>query len=177
MLHNPASLAALFRRAEVNEHGAVVQNIDVIVRIVHIFAAVTAAGAAFYQLIAVRPALMELEDDLRRRVAESIARRWFSIVLLLIVLLLATGLYNFIAVRVPELRGKPNAGLYHALFGIKFLVVLASFHAATVLSLPGPRGDRWRAKSGFWLPFLATMFATAIVIGVVLSRFESIFDK
>lgn len=152
-------------------------SIAVMIRIVHIFAAIAAAGAAYYQWFAVRPALQELDEELRRRVADGIARRWFGIVLLLVVVLIATGLYNFLAIRVPELRGKPNAGVYHALFGIKFLAALAAFHAATVLSLPGPRGDRWRARSGFWLPFLGAMLAIVIVIAVFLAKFESIFIK
>lgn len=155
--------------------GARVDSIAIVIRIVHIFAAITAAGAAFYHIFAVRPVLQELDEDARKRIVDGIARRWFPIVLLLVVMLIATGLYNFLAIRVPELRGKPNAGLYHALFGIKFLAALGAFHAATVLSLPGPRGDRWRARSGVWLPFLAGMLAIVIVIATLLAKFESIF--
>lgn len=157
--------------------GANVQNFEIVIRIVHIFAGVVVGGAAFFQLIAVRPALLELDDAARQRAWHAIARRWFGLVVTLIVVLLATGLYNFVAVRVPQLRGHPSAGLYHAMFGIKFLAVLAAFHAATVLSLPGPRGDRWRARGAFWLPLLAAMVTIAVVLGVLLSRFEALVGK
>ncbi|MBL8880051.1 MAG: hypothetical protein JNG88_13100 [Phycisphaerales bacterium] len=153
------------------------QNAEVLIRIVHIFAAVMVGGAAFYQLIAVRPALLELDEASRQKAWHGIARRWFGMVITLLVVLLATGLYNFIAIRVPALRGKPSAGLYHALFGVKFLAVLAAFHAATVLSLPGARGDRWRARGGFWLPFLGLMITIAIVLGGLLTRFETVFSN
>lgn len=148
-----------------------------LIRVVHIFAAVLAGGAIFHSLVAVRPGLTSLDEAHRANLAREIARRWFVVVQILLALLLVTGLLNFVLIKAPLYRGHPHAGVYHGLFGLKFLLALGVFHAATVLTLPGPKGDRYRAKAGFWLPFAAVLVTLVIVVGGVLYNFTRFWGE
>lgn len=138
------------------------------VHFVHVLAAIVAAGAAFFQWWAVHPALARYDMDLRRRVRESIADRWRLIVFACIVLLIATGLTTYVAFRIPALKTDPNRGLYHALFGVKFLAALGSFHCAAVLALPGVKGQAYRDRARFWLPFMVVLLVIVILLASVL---------
>jgi hypothetical protein len=147
----------------------------VVIRVIHIGAAIAAGGALIYQLLAVRPALAILPDASRFELRRAQAARWFPIVLVLIVALLASGLANYLIFKIPLYRTHPDKGLYHALFGLKFLAALGVFHVATVLSLPGARGDRWRDRAGLWLGLGATLLAVVVIAGAVLGNFPSLF--
>ena len=137
-------------------------------RLLHILAGIAAAGGAMFQLIAVHPALQTLDADARRTAREAIAARWSTVVFAAIAILLVTGLVNFLAYKIPAMRTSDMKGLYHGLFGVKLLLALAAFHAAAVLALPGPRGERYRDKAGGWLRYLVALLVLVIVLGVVL---------
>lgn len=142
----------------------------VILRATHIAFAIVVAGAAFYQLAILRPSLADSDAAERKALLSRNLSRWRPVVFLSIALLLVTGLVNFVAFRVPLFRGLPNAGFYHALFGLKFLAALAAFHAATVLVLPGEKFDaKYRSRAGFWLTYLVTLFALMVVLGSVMN--------
>lgn len=147
----------------------------VVIRVIHIGAAIVAGGALAYQLLAVRPALAALPETQRGELRRALAARWLPIVLVLLALLLATGLANYLVFKIPLYRTHPEKGLYHALFGLKFLAALGVFHVATVLSLPGPRGDRWRDRAGLWLGLGATLLAVVVVAGALLGNFPALF--
>jgi uncharacterized membrane protein len=142
-----------------------------VIGVLHVFAAVLAAGGAFFQLFALHPALAQLPADSRRPIREAIAARWRMVVFISIAVLLVTGFANFLIFKVPEHSKHPHKGIYHGLLGLKILAALLSFHAATVLALPGSRGEKYRDQAGFWLKFLATCLTIVIVIAVVLNRF------
>jgi hypothetical protein len=147
----------------------------VVIRVVHIGAGIAAGGALAYQLLALRPALAALPDVQRVELRGALAARWFPIVLVLLVLLLASGLANYLVFKIPLYRTHPDKGLYHALFGLKFLAALGVLHLATVLSMPGPRGDRWREKAGLWLCLALTLLVVVIVAGALLGNFAALF--
>lgn len=143
------------------------------IRILHITMAIAAAGGVFFQLIALHPALQPLDGAQRRAIRESIVSRWRIVVFSAIAILLVTGLVNFLMYKIPELRTHPMKGLYHGLFGLKFLLALLSFHGATVLVLPGAKGERYRDNAGFWLKYMSVLFVLIIVIAAVLRNFPS----
>ncbi|QOJ14997.1 MAG: hypothetical protein HRU75_10220 [Planctomycetia bacterium] len=147
----------------------------VVIRFVHILAAVVAGGAAIFQWWAVRPAMAVLDEPARAELRERIARRWFGIVVFLAVALLATGLMNFLMFKVPEYRGHSQKAVYHAVFGVKLLVALVVLHQATVLSAPGPRGEKRRAQPGRWNLLVAGV-VIVIALGAVLSNFGRLFS-
>lgn len=144
----------------------------IILRILHIGSAIIAAGAIFFQFLALHPALLTLPETERAALRAQMLPRWRPVVFVCILLLLATGLLNFVLYKVPEYRGTPHAGLYHGLLGVKILAALAVFHAAAVLVMPTSTGERYRARAGFWLTYLVVLLALIVVIGALLSRFK-----
>lgn len=143
-----------------------------VIHLFHIGAAMLAVGGAVFQLIALHPALQSVDAVQRRALRESIVQRWSTVVFVCIGVLLVSGLYNFIAVKIPMLRDNPDKGLYHGLFGLKFLLALAAFHAAAVLALPGPKGEKYRDKAGFWLKYLVVTLALTFVVAVLMGSFR-----
>lgn len=145
-----------------------------ILRIVHIGAAILAAGGAFFQLMALHPALAALSPEQRLPIREAVMDRWRKVVFICIALLLLSGLLNFMLFKLPELKPYPSSikGMYHGLFGLKVIAALGSFHAASVLALPGAKGQRYRDNAGFWLRFLAIMLLIVILAGSALRNFK-----
>lgn len=143
------------------------------IRILHILPAVLAAGGIFYQLIALHPSLQTLEPAVRRPLREAIVARWRNVVFASILVLLVTGLLNFVLYKIPEYKPHPDKGLYHALFGVKLLLALMAFHGASVLVLPGAKGEKYRDNASFWLPYLAALMVGIIIIGAVLRNFPA----
>ena len=148
--------------------------VAVLVRAVHIAAAAMMIGAAAFQLFALRPALHAVEEAKRAELGAALIGRWRRFVLAAIAILFVTGMANFLF-KLPAYRGHPSVGIYHGLFAVKFLAALAVFHAATVLVMPGPRFDRYRARAGFWLTYLLVLFALIILLGGVLNGFLDLF--
>jgi uncharacterized membrane protein len=148
---------------------------ELLLRVLHIAAAIAAAGGILFQYVALRPALTSLDEargaELRRRIAD----RWRPIVFASVAILLLTGLLNFLLLRVPQYRGQPLAGLYHGLFGLKLLAALLVFHPAVMLVLPGHKGDVYRAKAGFWLSYMLVLLGLIVVLAAILRLFPSLF--
>ncbi len=140
----------------------------VVLRVLHTGSAALAAGGVVFQMAALHPTLGGLAPETRLPIRESVVARWRLIVFSVISILLVTGLINFVVYKMPEFQGASNAGLYHGLFGLKFLAALLAFHGATVLALPGKKGEAYREGAGFWLKYLAVLFAIIFVLGAVL---------
>lgn len=148
---------------------------DVLIRVLHIGAALAVGGGALFQWWAVHPALATLDDARRVELREALVARWRVIVWSAIGLLLLTGLLNFVLNKIPELKPHPQKGIYHGLFGLKFVLALAAFHAGAVLTLPGPKGARYRANGGFWLMLLVAYIAAIVLLGAILRDFNQFF--
>src|SRR4029453_18245806 len=101
-----------------------------VVHFLHVGAAILAAGGAFFQLFALHPTLSQLPPESRKPIREAIVSRWRPIVLASIVVLLITGLINFVAFKIPAYKLHPHKGLYHGLLGVKIIAALIAFHAA-----------------------------------------------
>jgi hypothetical protein len=151
------------------------ESLLVVLRVLHIAAASAVVGAVVFQAFAVVPTLRQLDEHQRAQLSGGFATRWRSIAFLMIGILLLTGLVNFLLFKIPEFREHPSKGLYHALFGIKFLLALAAFHSATVLVLPGEKGDRYRARAGGRLWLLTFLFAAIIILAAVMRYFNELF--
>lgn len=148
---------------------------ELLLRILHIAAAIAAAGGALFQYVALHPALSALDEGRSAEFRSRIADRWRPIVFASVALLLLTGLLNFLLFRVPQYRGQPLVALYHGLFGVKLLAALLVFHPAIVLVLPGRKGDEYRTKAGFWLSYMLVLLGLIVVLAAVLRFFPSLF--
>lgn len=131
----------------------------VLFRWMHLLAAITAVGGTFFMRWAMLPTIAELPENEQRSVHAGIRARWAIPVHASIAFLLLSGFYTFI---FRSLRLHQGDGLYHGLFGIKFLLALAIFFIATMLVGRSPAAERFRLKRRFWLS-LNVWLAIAVV--------------
>ena len=95
----------------------------------HILSAVTLIGGALAWRFAAIPGIQLLEAETRRKVDEAIAAAWRPAVILSVLGLLISGVYNLMrrAIQTPQ---------FHMLFGVKMLLVLHVFVVAILASRP-----------------------------------------
>jgi uncharacterized membrane protein len=123
--------------------------LTIVVRWVHILAAVIAIGGLFHMRYVLMPAVREaLSDEEHQRLRKSVSSRWSRIVNIAIGVLLLTGFYNFFTIGLEKSQGAPT---YSMLFGIKFLLALAVFFISSALVGKAKVFDGMRAKAGMWM--------------------------
>lgn len=122
--------------------------LSILFRWMHILAAITAVGGTFFMRWALLPTVAELRPAEQERVHSGIRARWAIPVHASIGFLLLSGFYNFVFVSLPR---HPGDGLYHGLFGVKFLLALAIFFIATMLVGRSPAAERFRQNRRLWL--------------------------
>ena len=138
--------------------------VGVVLRWLHIVPAVAAGGATLFALIALLPALDGMPEPSRRELREKVAAKWRVPFIVCTTLLLLSGLANFILFQAPAHRGQP---VYHALFGVKFLLSLALFALAIVLTSTRNWSARWRESRGAWLALTLITLAVVLLGGVM----------
>lgn len=121
-----------------------------ILRWVHIVAAIGAVGGALFMRFALLPAAdAALDDEVHTKLREAVRGRWARVVHTCIALLLVTGGVNFVLFALqPNMQAIP----YHPIFGVKLLAAFAVFFIASILvgrgtGFPSIRGNRARALS------------------------------
>src|SRR5262245_25697921 len=145
--------------------------IALVSRWAHILAAITAVGGTIFIRYALLPALAAFPDAERRALHESLRARWSKAVMVSIALLLASGLYNFIMIN--RSLGAGNEAMqgmkpmYHALFGVKFLLAVGIFFIASALVGRSAAFEKVRANARLW----ATVNVSLAVVLVCLSGF------
>ena len=124
-----------------------------IMRWMHILSAVFAVGSLALLRAAVLPALAMsgLPPETIASVRAGICRRWQMAFHLMIVLFLASGFYNYLMVTRHLHEDQP---LYHALFGIKFLLALVLFFLGIAVLSSRPWSVRWRDNEAVWAALL-----------------------
>jgi uncharacterized membrane protein len=135
--------------------------LPVLMRWIHILAAITAVGGTLFLRFVLLPAAsraLSPEDHVRLR--ETMIGRWQRIVHACILAFVVSGFYNYLAITRFDHEGQP---FYHALFGIKFLMALCVFALAVILTSKRPWPEALRANMRFWGALLA-----GAAIGVVL---------
>ena len=100
---------------------------------------VTLIGGILYARFVMNPASSTLAPDARAGLENDAAGRFRSLVYAAMTLLVLSGVYNF-------LYKNPRTALYHALFGVKILLVLHVFAIAILAT--GPNNPR-RARQMF----------------------------
>jgi uncharacterized membrane protein len=136
-----------------------------LMRWLHMVSAVAVAGSVFFYVLALGPALNRaLTAEQRAALREPLMRRWKMIVHPAILLFLVSGFYNYIRVTAPQ---HPDQPLYHALFGVKFLVSLGVFALAIVLTSTRPWSERWRERRGAWLLLAIAALAVVLIGGAM----------
>jgi uncharacterized membrane protein len=113
------------------QDGAGVDLVALVMRWLHLLSAILMlGGAVFMRFILLPAASSTLDADTHDRLRAAILPRWRRAIMVYVTLFLVSGFYNFFMVGLPAHRQDP---LYHALFGIKFLVAMAVFAIAMML--------------------------------------------
>jgi uncharacterized membrane protein len=141
-----------------------------ILRWLHIVSATLAVGVPIYFRFVVMPALATLDEDSRNRVTDALAKRWKMFVHILIVVFLATGLYNFLGIarwRGPEFDADAKR-TYHMLFGIKLLIALVIFTLSSALVGRASIFAGIRNKAAMWWAILGLLGVVVVVLSGVM---------
>ncbi len=104
-------------------------------RFIHISSVILFLGGVFYARQVLVPVLNTLPEDVRMQSAAGSQIRYRTILYVLLVLIVVSGLYNFLSYAGPK-----HGQAYQIWFGIKMLLV-AHILAASVLWATSPYGD------------------------------------
>lgn len=138
------------------------QWVELIMRWFHVLSAITAVGGAIFLKMALMPAAMSvLKEEEHNRLRVPLMKRWQKIIHTCIALFLISGFYNYLVVTRFQHDGQ---ALYHALFGIKFLLALAVFFLAIALTSQGNLFADLRARARFWLGILVALAVAVVLI-------------
>jgi len=140
----------------------------VVFRWMHILAAITAVGGAIFMRVALLPAAAWLPEKERERLAEEVRSQWAKWVMAAIAFLLISGFYNFL--RYQFSYHLPAA--YQMLFGIKFLLALAVFFLASVLSGRSESTEFFRRDARQWLTLNVVLAVTLVCISGVMRNMD-----
>ncbi|MEX1040716.1 MAG: hypothetical protein WDZ51_08805 [Pirellulaceae bacterium] len=140
-------------------------GIDLLLRWGHILPAILLAGGTWYMVLALRPAVSEMEDAQAVALKENLRGRWARIVMLCAGLLLLSGLV--VLVKMAMTFEFPQ-GYYHAVGGLKFLLALVVFFIASLLTGKSENAQKFRESEGKWLKLNAVLALTIVLMGGLL---------
>lgn len=139
----------------------------IVLRWMHILAAITAVGGTIFMRMALAPSVSILPDTERKALHEQVRSRWVKFVMGAILFLIASGLYNFFR-RVNAGIPADYKALYHGLFGIKVILALVIFVLASALTGRAAAFARFRQNAKFWLSVNVTLAVIVVCISGVL---------
>ena len=142
----------------------------IVARWLHLMSAVLALGVPIYMRFVLLPALQGVDESARTSVQEGLVRRWRIWVHVLIVVLLATGFYNYLVVARWRADAYPQElrGRYHMLVGIKIIIALAMFFIASALAGRTAALASIRANAKMWLNILIVLGLALVAISNVV---------
>ncbi len=138
--------------------------VDLLLRWAHVGAAIVLIGGAVFTRFVLLPAAAELPDDQHLALKERLRTRWSKIVAGGILVLLVSGLFNYLHVRGQH-KGQ---AVYHAVMGTKILLALGAFFLASVLSGRSAKFAPLRENSRKWLLVLIGLTGTVAAMGSYL---------
>jgi len=142
-----------------------IDPVTILVRWLHIAAAIVAAGGAIFARFVAAPALESLPADLRSSMHEEMRKRFVGLVMASIAVLLLTGFYNYLRQEMPAHRGQ---GGYHGLMGAKILLAMGVFFLASALVGRSPALEWVRAKRKLYLGINVLLAMMVVALGAVL---------
>jgi len=143
--------------------------LGVLFRLLHIVGAAVIVGGLAYQLqvvVGTQPSGNEASNP-----NESSRAVWSKMVSLATALLLVSGFYNFYGI-VSTNEKLP--GLYHALFGIKFLLAMFVFFVAAATAGKSSLALKMRANLAKWLKLCLVAALAIFILGAVLRSIEKV---
>jgi uncharacterized membrane protein len=144
--------------------------LNVVMRWLHVAAAVVGVGGTLLMRFVVLPALERLPNG--AEVLDAIRPGFKRLIHASIGVLLLTGFYNYLVVAIPraapfkELSPNPMAS-YHPVMGVKILVSLALFAVALLLLAPN---SPLHEKRKTWLSVNVVLGLAILLLGAYLRR-------
>jgi uncharacterized membrane protein len=133
--------------------------LNILMRFVHIFSAITLLGGVLAWRFALIPATAALATETRGKVGDAVASRWRPYIVAAVLGLAVSGLYNF-------LRKTGLTPAYHALIGIKILLALHVF-AVAILACRAGNEKRGRQLTGVAISGLIIVALSAVLRGLL----------
>lgn len=126
-------------------------------------AALLVGGGFFFRVLLLKYAAREggLSDELKA----TLAKRWLHLAMMLLLTLLVTGLYQMSALSGTWKAGKLPGMSPHAIFGVKFLVVLIVFGVVILASV---------AKSA---ALRGHLLVVNVVLGFIILLLSAVLSK
>jgi hypothetical protein len=135
-----------------------------VLRLLHLLSAVTLGGGILFLVLVLMPALSKLDAAVADQIRAAARSRWAALIGVCTLLLLATGMYNYIVtVKTWEM---PK--VYHMLFGIKFVLALVVMFLASLLAGKTALAQKLQAKASTWGNVLVLLIVLIIGLAVAM---------
>ncbi|MFG0262559.1 MAG: hypothetical protein ACF788_09240 [Novipirellula sp. JB048] len=134
--------------------------LDVLSRFTHVGTAIMMVGGTMFLLFICLPSAQGLDDPPRQSLNAAVLGRWRRFVHGGILLLLLSGMYNY----VRAIPGHKGDGLYHALVGTKMILALILFFIASLLVGRSPRFEAFRNQRPQWLKVIVILACVIVAI-------------
>jgi uncharacterized membrane protein len=131
---------------------------------VHVSAAVIGVGGIAFFLFVLYPSLEALEGEERELLIKTTLRRFRWVTWSVIVLLLASGIYNV------HLVWYVSWGRYWEFLTLKIILAFIVFGIALCLTIPLGTFDRFRRRRELWLSVAFALAMAVILISAYLRR-------
>lgn len=139
--------------------------LGIVLRWMHMFAAIALFGGALYQRMVLMPGTADWDEPQRTALRDATVRRWSRVVMIAVLFLLVSGLANYIlTIKTFKAPNPKLPGYYHMLFGIKFMLAFGIFFLASALSGRSEGMRKFRENSRTWLT--VTLVLATILVGI-----------
>jgi uncharacterized membrane protein len=147
--------------------------LGLLLRWLHIVAAMTAVGGMIYMRFALVPSVSVLSDEQRQTLEQQLRSRWAKIVAAAIAFLLISGIWNYIRFLSEsktwgdDWRNTYN-GFYQAAFGVKFLLALVIFFLSSALAGRTEGTKKFRENAKYWMTVNLVLALIVVALSNVL---------
>ena len=138
--------------------------LDVLSRFAHVGTAIMMVGGTMFLLFVLLPSSKELDDQPRQSLSTAVLGRWKRFVHIGILLLLASGIYNY----MRAIPGHKGDGLYHGMVGTKMILAFVIFFIASVLVGRSPKFEGMRSNRAKWLKVVVVLACVIVAISAFL---------
>jgi len=136
-----------------------------IFRLLHILAAIMAAGGTLFMRFGLAPAAASaLKDEDHARLKEAVRNSWAKWVHISITFLLISGLYNIAMIEAKKQVPIPKdfSSTYHGLLMVKLVLAMAIFYIASMLTGRSEVAQSFRKDAKRWLTINSIMIVVLV---------------
>ena len=136
--------------------------VDLLLRWMHILAAIALMGGAIFMRFGLHPALADLNADAQQALKGGVRRHWAKWVMASSGFLLLSGIVNIVRYTQDKVVDPMP---YHAIVTVKMLLALVIFFIASTLVGRSANAEKFRQKAVFWLNLNLVLAVIVVCIG------------